>query len=142
MLRTALCPLGQEEGAAGRGPELLPPPPAHLCANGQAIDSTAQQCCSSARLAPKSMGLFSKLNLIQVRAPCPQAGPQLPSRASAHDAFVLRHPPPAPPSAAAWTPGAVGLRVSISLSTNRNERSLNAGLEAGVKGFLPCLEFM
>lgn len=58
-----------------------------------AIDSTAQQCCSSARLAPKSMGLFSKLNLIQVRAPCPQAGPQLPSRASAHDAFVLRHPP-------------------------------------------------
>lgn len=63
-----------------------------------AIDSTAQQCCSSARLAPKSMGLFSKLNLIQVRAPCPQAGPQLPSRASAHDAFVLRHPPqPLPP---------------------------------------------
>lgn len=107
-----------------------------------AIDSTAQQCCSSARLAPKSMGLFSKLNLIQVRAPCPQAGPQLPSRASAHDAFVLRHPPPAPPSAAAWTPGAVGLRVSISLSTNRNEHSLSAGLEAGVKGFLPCLEFM
>lgn len=41
MLRTALCPLGQEEGAAGRGPELLPPPPAHLCANGHRQHSPA-----------------------------------------------------------------------------------------------------
>lgn len=62
-----------------------------------AIDSMAQQCCSPACTAPQSMGLFAKLDLIQVRAPCSQAGPQLPSWASAHDAFVLR-PPSAPPS--------------------------------------------
>lgn len=35
-----------------------------------AIDNMAQQCCSSNCVEPKSMGLFSKLNLIQVTPPC------------------------------------------------------------------------
>ena len=36
----------------------------------KAINNMAQQCCSSAHIVPKSMGLFSKLDLIQVMTLC------------------------------------------------------------------------
>lgn len=53
-----------------------------------AIDNMAQQCCSSAPAVPQSMGLFSKLDLIQVRAPRFQAGPTQPIQG----AVVVRAP--------------------------------------------------
>ncbi|ELK27325.1 hypothetical protein MDA_GLEAN10006311 [Myotis davidii] len=54
-----------------------------------AIDNMAQQCCSSNCVEPKSMGLFSKLDLIQVTPPCFPGWPNLsrfgvPSRLAPH----------------------------------------------------------
>ncbi|KAJ8792189.1 hypothetical protein J1605_020040 [Eschrichtius robustus] len=58
-----------------------------------AIHSTAQQRCASAHGVPKGAGLFSKLDLIQVRTLMPRLASDLslPS-ASAHGAWVVSCP--------------------------------------------------
>lgn len=71
-----------------------------------AIDSMVRQCSPSARSTPRTMGLFSKLDLIQVRTPCrPRLASNLGlSWGSAHGAFAFSPQEPVPP----WLHGLLG----------------------------------
>uniref|UniRef100_A0AC11EJN6 Coiled-coil domain containing 197 n=1 Tax=Ovis aries TaxID=9940 RepID=A0AC11EJN6_SHEEP len=82
-----------------------------------AINDMVQHCCS-AQAVPRGMGLFSKLDLIQVRTCAPQAGFDLSlSWASAPGVSVVSCPV-GPSLPGCMVPACVGLGVFFSLSTN------------------------
>lgn len=63
------------QGILRGGPSLLPSLQNELLNYVQvAINDMARQCCSAAHAVPRGMGLFSKLDLIQVRTCASQAG--------------------------------------------------------------------
>lgn len=82
-----------------------------------AINDMVQHCCS-AQAVPRGMGLFSKLDLIQVRTCALQAGFDLSlSWASAPGVSVVSCPV-GPSLPGCMVPACVGLGVFFSLSTN------------------------
>lgn len=95
----------------------------------------AQQCCSSAPAVPKSMGLFSKLDLIQVTIPC---FPGWPQPQPIQGAFVVS-PPLAPLYTAAWAPGAHEVSGSPLVSQQACDEHLwGARSEVGVNNSCPA----
>ena len=82
-----------------------------------AINDMVQHCCS-AQAVPRGTGLFSKLDLIQVRTCVPQAGFDLSlSWASAPGVSVVSCPV-GPSLPGCMVPACMGLGVFFSLSTN------------------------
>lgn len=128
------------QGILRGGPSLLPFLQNELLNYVQAaINDMVQQCCSSAQAVPRGLGLFSKLDLIQVRTCAPQAGSDLSlSWASAPGVSVL-----ALPSLAAWCLHVCGGVLGSFLASQQtcNEHLLVLGQRV-IKQLLPCLGLM